>query len=483
MKFKNAFFTRFKERGWRGLMMLALLFGLVWQAGFAMATPAAAAFSGTLKGALDGAEYLIEVPQNWNGTLLLYSHGLVQPGDPNPAMVTFFDPTSEAELLARGYALAGSAFSSTGLAVEQALHDQINLLNYFEKTVGHAKRVIAWGHSMGGLISAGLVEKFPGRFAGALPVCGVNAGSVAEFNLLLDGGFAFKSLLAPQSNLQLANITDVGGNMGAAQQIFVNAVQNPQGRARLALVAALTSTSDWLDPDSPKPDPKDFVTRFNNQLGYLQNFTLPTTLGAVRADMEHKAGGNPSSNVDVNYKKQLEKSPSRDLVEAFYQQAGLKLEDDLKTLNQATRIQADAQAVAYLNKNITPSGKINVPVLTLHTTGDGFASPSQEQNYRKVINKAGKGNLLRQVFTERAGHCTFTPAETLAALQTLINRIDTGKWGDTGSQALNQAAIKLGPKFNGITQDDGTFIPVAPAYTAFKPSPFLRPFKPYYYHY
>ena len=34
----------------------------------------------------DGATYLIEVPSNWNGTLVLYSHGYVVPGSSNPAV-------------------------------------------------------------------------------------------------------------------------------------------------------------------------------------------------------------------------------------------------------------------------------------------------------------------------------------------------------------------------------------------------------------
>jgi hypothetical protein len=33
----------------------------------------------------DGTTYVIDVPANWNGTLLLYSHGYVAPGSPNPA--------------------------------------------------------------------------------------------------------------------------------------------------------------------------------------------------------------------------------------------------------------------------------------------------------------------------------------------------------------------------------------------------------------
>ena len=33
----------------------------------------------------DGASYIISVPSNWNGTLALYSHGYVFPGQSNPA--------------------------------------------------------------------------------------------------------------------------------------------------------------------------------------------------------------------------------------------------------------------------------------------------------------------------------------------------------------------------------------------------------------
>jgi hypothetical protein len=43
-----------------------------------------AAESTVLSGSIAGAEYTIEVPQNWNGTLLLFSHGAVAPGGQSP---------------------------------------------------------------------------------------------------------------------------------------------------------------------------------------------------------------------------------------------------------------------------------------------------------------------------------------------------------------------------------------------------------------
>ena len=48
----------------------------------ASAVAAVSTFTGTLP---DGATFLLEVPSPWNGTLLLYSHGYVIPGSPNPA--------------------------------------------------------------------------------------------------------------------------------------------------------------------------------------------------------------------------------------------------------------------------------------------------------------------------------------------------------------------------------------------------------------
>jgi hypothetical protein len=90
----------------------------------------------------DGATYLIEVPPNWNGTLLLYSHGYVIPGSPNPA-TDVGDPATRDFLLANGFALAGSSYAHTGWAIQEALLDQIAVLDIFNATVGKPKRTIA----------------------------------------------------------------------------------------------------------------------------------------------------------------------------------------------------------------------------------------------------------------------------------------------------------------------------------------------------
>ena len=65
-----------------------------------------------LTGVLGEAAYRIQVPPDWNGTLVLYSHGYVPPGVPNPAL-SAPDPVTGGWLLDHGYALAGSAFSAS----------------------------------------------------------------------------------------------------------------------------------------------------------------------------------------------------------------------------------------------------------------------------------------------------------------------------------------------------------------------------------
>src|SRR5271156_4626842 len=132
----------------------------------------------THTGALaDGATYLIEVPTHWNGTLFLYSHGYVTPGAANPA-TDGGDPATRAFMLGSGFALAGSSYATTGWAIQQALPDQIAVLEIFNKTVAHPKRTIAWGHSLGGMITAGLIQRYPEKFDAALPMCGVLSGGV-----------------------------------------------------------------------------------------------------------------------------------------------------------------------------------------------------------------------------------------------------------------------------------------------------------------
>lgn len=49
------------------------------------------------------------------------------------------------------------------------------------------------------------------------------------------------------------------------------------------------------------------------------------------------------------------------------------------------------------------------------------------------------------MYIESTGHCDFIPEETLAAVQMLLERIDTGRWPDSRPRDLNEAVKAISP--------------------------------------
>jgi pimeloyl-ACP methyl ester carboxylesterase len=441
----------------------------------------------TVTGTLhDGATYEIQCPAvGWNGTLFLYSHGYVVPGSANPAQ-DVGDPVTGAWMLAHGFALAGSSYATTGWAIAQALPDQIRTLDAFDQAYGKPAQTIAWGHSLGGIITAGLVQRYPRRFTAALPMCGVLSGGVATWNTALDSAFAFRQLLAMGTGLQVVNIASPAANLLIAENAAAAAQATAAGRARLALSAALADTPGWFTTLSAEPASTDYPAQEANQYLWASQVDFPFAFD-FRANLEQDAGGNPSWTSGVNFAAQLRRSADYREVVALYRAAGLNLRKDLRTLNRAARITANPRAVTYLARNISFDGRISVPVLSLHTTGDGLVVPENEQAYATAVRRAGNGQLLRQIFVARAGHCAFTPAETIATVQVLLNRVATGRWDTRALRpaSLNAAAAALGPAYN-IYAAQGSSCPVgapvegvcatAPAFVRFRPTRYLRPF-------
>ena len=445
---------------------------------FASCSPAAYAQLGltTDRGTLpDGAAYIMQVPANWKGTVFLYSHGYVPPGSPNPA-TDVGDPATGLFLLSSGFALAGSSYAHTGWAIQEALLDQIQVLDLFKQKFGTPSRTIAWGHSLGGIITAGLIQRYPDRFDAALPMCGVLSGGVATWNTALDSAFAFKTLLAPGSGLQVVHIANPVDNLALAEETLAVAQSTPQGRARLALAVALSDGPGWFEPLSPEPPASDFASQEFNQFLWAQNVDFPF-LFALRAELEFRAEGNPSSNTGVDYRAQLNRSIDHAEVVALYHRAGLSLDADLETLEDAVRIGADPGALHYLESNIIFDGQINIPVLSMHTKGDGLVVVQNESAYKSVVAQAGDSAFLRQTFVHRAGHCAFTPAETITAVEALLFRLDTGVWGALDADSLNDTASSLGRGFNVFPSPRApVLLPVKPEFFDFTASAYLRPF-------
>jgi dienelactone hydrolase len=433
-------------------------------------TGLAAARTGRLP---DGARYTLQCPGgNWNGTLFLYSHAYARPGSANPPQDDG-DRLTGGWLLRHGFALAGSSYATAGWAVRAALRDQIATLDAFDRDYGRPARTIAWGHSMGGLISAALVQRDPRRFAAALPMCGVLAGGVAFWNTALDSEIAFQHLIDPA--IRVAQIPDPRSNVAAAISAARAAQQTAAGRARLALVAALADRPGWFGRLAPRPGAREYAAQEDDQLRWDTRLDFRFLFG-YRAQLDAVAGGNPSWSTGVSFARQLRESADLTEVRSLYRTAGLSLAGDLRRLQAARPVTASPRAVAYLSRNITLDGRIWVPVLTLHTTGDGLAAPQNEQAYASVVRRAGHQALLRQLFVGRAGHCAFTPAETITAVRVLLRRLSTGHWDAAALRpaALNRAAAALGRADNTLTRGHVTRR-VAAAFTAYRPARFLRP--------
>lgn len=424
-----------------------------------------------LTGKIGAAAYDIAVPAGWNGTLFLYSHGYVAPGSRNSAQAAP-DDFARQWLLDHHYAAAGSSYSSTGWALEDAFNDQMALLDFFAAHVGKPKRVIAWGASLGGIITAGLVQLHPDRFAAAMPLCGVLSGGIATWNTELDSAYAFKALLAPGSALQLTHISDPGANLKLATDLFAAADATAQGRARLALAAALIDLPGWFDPRLAEPAAADYVDRAAAQAEWESKVDFAFAFD-YRQELEHRAGGNPSWNVGVDYAALLSDSPDRAEVVSLYAQAHLDLARDLRTLNAGANITPDPAAAAYLDRYISFDGNLAMPVLSMHTTGDGLVIPPNEAAYATAVAAAGKSDLLRQVFVQRAGHCAFSPGEVVAALEVLLKRLDSGVWDDAALQPaeLNAVAASLGPSANQVF-----FFNLPPSVVTYAPARYPRPF-------
>jgi pimeloyl-ACP methyl ester carboxylesterase len=470
------------QRGLRRVVLAGLLAGLL---GIGCATTAAASPAAdtegrrSLTGSIDGAPYRIEVPERWNGTLVLYSHGYYPPDFPPLGVAVTNRPPdrseTEAWLLEHGYALAASQYKEggTGYQIESALQDQTALLDHFSEAVGHPRRTVATGQSLGATIAVLLAERHPGRFDGVATMCG-GYDPQGLFNAVLDMNFAIKTLLAPGQDIDLVRPRDAAASTGALAQAIQQALTTPQGRARLALAGAFNNVVGWYDAHAPQPT--DLTEWIRQQASWLQ-YAYVLGLGpGARVDLERKAGGNPSFNTGVDYRRQLARSARGDVVRRAYREAGLSLRDDLDRLADAPRISADPEAVGYMYRYGVPQGRTPVPVITMHSTGDGGAVPDQERWYASQVRRAGDPERLRQLYVERGNHCSFSAAEELTELRTLLERIETGRWPDTSPERLNRESAAFGDPFS-LVLDLGTFTdaPMPPAFTEYTPPSFLRP--------
>ncbi|MBW8796915.1 MAG: alpha/beta hydrolase [Streptomyces sp.] len=396
--------------------------------------------TGTLS---DGATWVADVPGNWNGTLLVFSHGFgptVARDAPTDAVRT--------ELLAEGYAMAGSSYDPNGSmwALNSAERDQFATLDAVVAKIGKPRRTLAVGQSMGGLVNAQLARDGGGRIDGALGQCGLVAGGTDLDNYQLDAEYTIARLLLPAQEVKLVHFSssaDAAAVAGRLTDAVTAAQATPRGRARIALAAAFLNLPAW-SPGKDRPAATDWAGQEEQQYDWFAQGILSFVEGG-RYAMEQSVGGNNSWNRGVDYAGLLADSEHAPQIRALYKAAGLDLRADLRTLTAGATVTADPAAVRTALRTSSAGQGLEVPLLDIHTTGDNLVPVQQENRFAGRVKASGDGALLRQAFVERQGHCTFTTAETVAALHALEHRVSTGHWGDAATpDALQRSATALG---------------------------------------
>ena len=359
-------------------------------------------------------------------------------------------------MLDRGYALVGSSYDPNGSlwALSSATRDQFASLAAIEKIIGKPRTTIALGTSMGGLISTQEAERSGRRLDAAVSTCGLLGGGIDLNNYQLDGEYALSRLLGVA--VPLVRYASPADGAAAASQLAAAATaarDTPAGRARVALGTALLNMPTWSATQATPPADAEGIAQA--QYDWLVA-TLPFIMPS-RYYIELSAGGNASWNAGVDYASLLSRSPYRATVESLYRSAKLSLAADVRTLTRDASVRADRAAVASLTRTSTVTGRLDVPMLTMHTLYDQLAPVEFENRYAQQAH----GPLLRQAFVARRGHCAFTSSELIAAVQAAEHRAVTGRWdGRATTAGLQKAALELG-------------LGDAPAFVNFRPGPLV----------
>jgi pimeloyl-ACP methyl ester carboxylesterase len=350
------------------------------------ALPAARAIFGEY----EGAGYQIEVPDAWNGQVVYYAHGFR--GNP-PALTVSFPPLRD-YFIAHGYAWAASSYSRNGYEPGAAARDTLALRDVFAEKVGRPSKSYIYGQSMGGHVVALSLEQYPTAYDGALSECGVVAG-----HEVLDYFLSWGALSAYFAGVDLHGLTTdaqaFGSTISGRIAPALGTLEEPTDAGR-AFADAIVNLTGGERP-------------FFRE-GYAGNYAFNFAI-LVNAVGNAGPSNAAAQNVDTIYK----------IDDGF----GVTSEQ----LNrEVSRISAN---ITYRDASRYPefadmTGRIERPHLTLHGTGDLFVPIALEASYRKIVDGAGRGDLLVQRAVRRAGHCAFSDAERTRAFDDLVDWVATG---------------------------------------------------------
>jgi pimeloyl-ACP methyl ester carboxylesterase len=375
-----------------------------------------------------GAGYRVEVPENWNGDLVLYCHGYRGDG----LELTVSNPRIRYYLVASGYAWAASSYDKNGYEVKSGVKDTHALTKFFNGLVGKPNRVYITGHSMGGHITAVAIEQYPKLYDGALPMCGV----MADYEL-------FDYFQDYHLTAQYLTDMQVG-------------VPFPDDYSTVT-IPAMKDAMAYGPPFPPFP-------YFLNGVGEQFKTTVKYLSGGQRPFYDLAF----ISYADFLFTQIIDPEMVGNM-DTFYH-----LDDILD------EISADEEAINNeiyrgepLPKYVKPNGLANVPVIsgdlpipviTLHTLGDLFVPFSMQQIYAQRAAANGKSDLLVQRAIRDFGHCYFTPDEEWEAFTDLVNWVENSVEPD-GDDILDPQVVAdpdFGCNFTLIDRDFGLYTAPCP---------------------
>jgi pimeloyl-ACP methyl ester carboxylesterase len=362
-------------------------------------------------GKYDGGLYRIEIPESWNGELVLFAHGYAPETGQNGTTLRVGNHSIRDHLIKEGFAWAASSYRCNGYVPGQGLVDTMLLTDLFTKTNGGKapQRTYLTGVSMGGHVTLLGMHEFPTSFAGGLAMCPAGPELFDFFSATAAAAEVITGTPLKLDTMQqdIATMSEALGTppnyTGKGRQLASLEIQI-SGGARPFAVEGLASGGRFL--------------------------------GNITSGAAAIAGGTSPQNRAVDTKHI-----------AYAIDAGLGL--TLDSLNQ--RVRRKAGEAEYRSdktpyEEVAPfDGKIERPLLTMHGTGDLFVPIFLEQSLKHAVVKAGKQSLLAQRIMRIAGHCGFSQPEQIKAFDDLVTWVRQGKKpeGDEVDGDLSNAGMKF----------------------------------------
>ncbi len=417
-----------------------------------------------------GAIYRYEVPANWNGDLVMYAHGFrgcfAEDGSLEP--LTVDNPPLRQYYLLNGYAWAASSYSKNCYDVKDGVESTNRLARIFAKEIGKPNRTLITGFSMGGHVTGAAIEMFPNvqcpdgrrgricqrfvnilgklsggvKYDGAAPHCGV-MGDVEQFNYLGDYGLAATALAAEANPLVQQEFPPPADFNATKLPLIIGTLFSNSGAD---YPVGLTDQGEKLKDLTRQITGGDRPI-FDQAFPAFQNLLL---FGFAGADPTLD-GVLPGVIYD-----------NRSRVYQFDDVAALTPEE--KALNDSIiRVQKDrgVNRKRFLRLQRVPeiTGRISIPVLSVHTLGDLFVPFSNQQIYAREVAAHGRSDLLVSRATRAVGHCEFSSDELIQTFNDLVLWVNEGV-KPAGDDILDSAKVadpKYGCEFTrGTLGEKGT---------------------------